>query len=187
MSTFQVKGVAFLAREAMVVAELGRPAWDGFLARFRSREPTFPTQILPVTLLTGDLFLRFNDQLAREAYPDLDRDAVYWQAGIRSAEFAFANQLRGLFQPGDAARFLAFTPRVYRTYFDSGELVATPDGPGAYLLRMTGTPQHPYFELAVMGFATGALRLLKAPRPEPGKLATFAQGHAEVLYRFFTA
>ena len=51
---------------------------------------------------------------------------------------------------------------------------------------MTGTPQHLYFELAVMGFATGALRILKAPRPEPEKLKSFSQGHDEVVYRYFT-
>jgi hypothetical protein len=183
---FQVKGIAYLARESMVAAEFGRPAWEAFIQRFRKQEPSFPAQVLPISLIPGDLFLRLNDQLIRDVYAGADPAAIYWQAGVKSAQFAFANQLRDLFRPGDAGRFLAFTPRVYRNYFDSGELVATPETPTTWLVRMTGTPRHLYFELAVMGFASGALGVLQAPHPEPERLKQFSRGDDEVLYRFRT-
>jgi hypothetical protein len=181
---FQVKGVAYLARQAMVTAERGAPAWEQFLARFRASEPDFPAQVFPVTLIPGDLFIRFNERITRELYPNELASAVYWQAGLKSAEFAFANQLRGLFQPGDYARFLAFTPRVFHNYFDSGELLSRAVGPTVWELRIIGTPRHPYFEYSVMGFGSGALRLLGAAHPEPERLQQFEKGFDEVVYHF---
>ena len=181
---FQVKGVAYLARQAMVTAERGAPAWEEFLARFRAAEPDFPAQIFPVSLIPGDLFIRLNERLTRELYRGEVASAVYWQVGLKSAEFAFANQLRGLFQPGDFARFMAFTPRVFHNYFDSGELLSRAVSPTVWELRITGTPRHPYFEYSVMGFASGALRWLGALHPEPERLRQFEKGSDEVRYQF---
>ncbi len=183
---FQVRGVAFLARQSMVVADRGQAAWDEFLARFRNADPTFPTQVFPVSLIPGEAFIRLNERLAQALYPKEIPSEHYWQVGVKSAEFAFAHQLRGLFAPGELARFLAFTPRVFRNYFDSGELAAQAVGPTTWELRITGTPRHPYFEYSVMGFGSGALRVLQAAHPEPERLKQFERGDDEVVYRFRT-
>src|SRR3954462_2949904 len=96
-----VKGMAYLGREAMVVDELGEPAWRAFLEGWRRSHPDFPTTVLRVTKLPSDLFLDLQETLVRELNAG-DREA-YGRDGSASGEYALTRgQLRGLFKPGEA-------------------------------------------------------------------------------------
>jgi hypothetical protein len=179
----QVKGVAFLARESFVIAEYGRDRWMEFMQREQAIDPLWVQPVLPVTRLPVQAFLDLNDRLAAHFFPG--QQDVFWKFGFTSAEFALTKgQLKGLFAPGDTRKFLAFTPQIFKGYYDDGALTSTPVSENAVDLRITGTPRHRYFEESVMGFGSGGLTWLQAPHPEPERLKSFLKGDAEVLYRF---
>jgi hypothetical protein len=181
----EVKGVAFLARQMMVVQERGEAAWRAFITEYAQQEPVFAQTVMPVTRLPVDAFVRFNEALVQRLYGGDNR--VYWQFGVKSAEYALGQgQLKSVFAPGDYRRFILFTPGIWKGYFTEGELQARPDANYAEL-RITGVPRpHLYFELSVMGFAAGGLTFLGAKNLRFEALKGFSKGHNEVLYRFYT-
>src|SRR4051812_10632361 len=108
-----VKGVAYLARQSLVVTERGQAAWNAFVEDFRRREPSFPEQVLPVTKIEVMVFLRFCDELNRVFYNG--KPETYWHFGLAAGKNALgAGQLKGLFQKGETKKFLMFTPQVYK-------------------------------------------------------------------------
>lgn len=181
----EVKGVAFLARQMMVVQEHGEPAWRAFIQEFAQREPVFAQTVMPVTRLPVDAFLRFNEALVDRFYGGDTR--IYWQFGAKSAEYALAQgQLKSVFTPGDYRRFVLFTPGIWKGYFTGGEMKARPEADYSEL-RITGLPRpHIYFEFSVMGFAAGGLTFLGAKKLRFEALRGISKGHKEILYRFYT-
>jgi hypothetical protein len=179
----EVKGVAFLARQAMAEATYGTEPWRRFLADFAKREPLFQQPVLPVTRLPVVAFLALNDALVRTFHGGDTR--AYWQFGEASGRYALTQgQLRGMFEPGEFRRFLQFTPFIWKGYFTEGELQVLP-GPAFTELRIVGVPHHHvYFEYAVMGFAKGGLEALGAKALQVQALQGFSRGDDEVRYRF---
>jgi hypothetical protein len=182
----EVKGVAFLARQMMVIQDRGEATWRGFIQEFARREPVFAQTVMPVSRLPADAFVRFNEALVERLYNGDVR--MYWEFGVRSAEYALGQgQLKALFAPGDFRRFLLFTPGIWKGYFTEGELRVKAEA-NATELHLIGVPQpHLYFELSVMGFAAGGLQLLGAKSLRHEVLKGFSKGNAEVLYRFYTS
>ncbi|QSQ22609.1 hypothetical protein JY651_47155 [Pyxidicoccus parkwayensis] len=179
----EVKGVAFLARQQMMVQSHGEAAWKGFLTEFAKQEPFFANPIMPVTRMPVDAFLRLNEELLARFYAG-NKDA-WWQFGVKSAEYALGQgQLRTMFSQGDLRRFLLFTPGIWKGYFTEGELSVHP-GQGYTDLSITHVPKpHVYFELSVMGFAHGGLSYLGARNLTRQVLKGYTKGDREVLYRF---
>ncbi|WNG19756.1 hypothetical protein [Cystobacter fuscus] len=178
-----VKGVAFLARQLQAEQTFGRERWLAFLAEQAKRDPVFAQPVMPVTRIPADAFLRLNDAMTQQFYAG-DAQA-YWKYGLKSAEYALRQgQLRSLFTPGDYRRFALFTPGIWKGYFTAGDLSAQIIGPQVEL-RITGVPQpHIYFELSVMGFASGGLTYLSGKEIPHEVLKGFSRGDAEVVYRF---
>ncbi len=177
-----VKGVAFLAREQMLIAAHGEPAWKGFLKDFAASEPTFPFPILPISRIPAEAFLRFNEALTRHFYAG--DQSLWWAYGEQSAQYALGKgQLKGLFKPGEITKFLLFTPAIWKGYFDAGELTCQVKGKVAEM-RITSPIQHVYFEYSVIGFARGGMKFLQAAHPEPEFVRGFSKGDDEVVYRF---
>jgi hypothetical protein len=178
-----VKGMAYLAREAMVIEDLGEPAWRAFLEGWRPSHPDFPTIVLPVTRIPSELFLDMQETLVKELYRG-DREA-YWRHGVRSGRFAMTRgNLRGLFKPGEAGearRLVLFTPQIWRGYFDDGELSATQAG-DVVQVAITGVPPHLYFEYTVLGFLHGGLQVLDPAAERPRRVKGFSAGDSTVLY-----
>ncbi|MFP2931426.1 hypothetical protein ACLESO_40825 [Pyxidicoccus sp. 3LG] len=179
----EVKGVAFLARQQMMVQSHGEAAWKGFIADFAKKEPFFAMPIMPVTRMPADAFLRLNEELLARFYGN-NKDA-WWQFGIKSAEYALGQgQLKTMFSQGDLRRFLLFTPGIWKGYFTEGDLNVTP-AQGHTDLSITNVPRpHVYFELSVMGFAYGGLTFLGAKNLKHQVLKSYSKGDKEVLYRF---
>lgn len=179
----EVKGVAFLARQLMVVQDHGEAAWKAFLTEFAATEPVFALPVMPVTRLSVEPFMRFNEALVLRFYGGDPK--AYWQFGVKSAEYALGRgQLRAMFAPGDYRRFLLFTPGIWKGYFTAGELQVRPETEFTEL-RIVNVPRpHIYFELSVMGFAAGGLQMLGATQLQHEVLKGFSRGHTEVLYRF---
>lgn len=180
----EVKGVAFLARQMMVIQDRGEAAWQQFLQEFAQREPLFAQTVMPVSRLPVEAFLRFNEALIHRLYGG--NTEAFWEFGIRSAEYALGQgQLKALFAAGDFRRFLLFTPGIWKGYFSEGELRVKAET-HASELHLVGVPQpHIYFELSVMGFAAGGLKMLGAKNLRHEVLKGFSKGHSEVLYRFY--
>ncbi|MBN1209739.1 MAG: hypothetical protein JXB05_33125 [Myxococcaceae bacterium] len=179
----EVKGVAFLARQMMVVQDRGEAAWRAFIKEFAEQEPVFAQTVMPVSRLPVDAFLRLNEALVERLYGGDSR--MYWEFGMRSAEYALGKgQLKALFAPGDFRRFLLFTPGIWKGYFTAGELRVKAEA-NATELHLVGVPRpHLYFEQSVMGFAAGGLTMLGAKNLRHEVLKGFSKGNVEVLYRF---
>ncbi|NVJ05474.1 hypothetical protein HUW63_09530 [Myxococcus sp. AM001] len=179
----EVKGVAFLARQQLMVQTHGEAAWKAFLTDFAKKEPFFSKPVMPVSRMPADAFLRLNDELLARFYNN-DQSA-WWRFGVKSAEYALGQgQLKAMFSQGDFRRFLLFTPGIWKGYFTEGDLNVQP-GQGHTDLHITHVPRpHPYFELSVMGFAAGGLTYLGAQNLEHQVLKGFTRNDNEVLYRF---
>lgn len=182
-----VKGVAFLARQALMEAQHGAEAWRTFLSDFARNEPVFAQPVMPISRLPARAFLALNDALLARFHAG--DPTAYWQFGEASAQYALTRgQLKGMFQKGEFRRFLQFTPSIWKGYFTEGELKVLPQSADTTDLRILGVPHpHVYFEYAVMGFAKAGLELLEPQVLEVEPLKGFARGDAEVLYRFRVA
>ena len=181
----EVKGVAFLARQTMIIQDRGEEAWKRFLQEFSQREPFFAQTVMPVSRMPVHAFLRFNEALIERLYDGDTR--MFWEFGVRSAEYALGpqGQLKSLFASGDFRRFLLFTPGIWKGYFTEGELRVKAEA-NATELHLVGVPHpHIYFENSVMGFAAGGLQMLGAKNLRHEVLKGFSTGHSEVLYRFY--
>lgn len=175
-----VRGIAYLARQATVVDEFGEARWRRFITEWGQKHPEFPTQVLPVSKLPVEPFLQMQDDLVEELYGG-DTQA-FWHIGVRSGQFALTQgQLKGLFKPSEIRRFVLFTPNIYRSYFDGGELTATPRG-DLVEIAITGTPPHIYFEYSILGFLQGGLQILDPKADPPRRVKGFSRGDDTVLY-----
>jgi hypothetical protein len=179
-----VKGIAYLAREAMMIAAHGEPKWKNFLADLAKQHPVFQQKPLPISKIPGAEFLALNDAITDRFYGGDPK--AYWAYGEQSGGFALTQgQLKGLFQPGEISKFLMFTPMIWKGYFDAGELAVTQTSPTAIEVRIHDVPiKHVYFEYSVIGFAQGALKALKAAHPIPERIRGFSNGDPDILYRF---
>ncbi|PTL83871.1 hypothetical protein [Vitiosangium sp. GDMCC 1.1324] len=179
----EVKGVAFLARQTQAEQTFGKERWRAFLAEQAKLDPIFAQPVLPVTRIPADAFLRLNDAMTRQFYAG-DPQA-YWQYGLKSAEYALGQgQLKPIFSKGDQRRFAMFTPGIWKGYFTVGEVTAQFQG-NVVELRIIGVPRpHIYFELSVMGFASGGLAYLSGQQIPHELIKGFSRGDQEVIYRF---
>lgn len=178
-----VKGVAYLAREAAMVEHLGAADWKGFVDGWRAKNPAFPNTVLPVSKIEAGVFLAFHDEMVRRFFDGDDR--AYWTFGEKSGQYALTQgQLKGLFKPGEARRFLNFTPNVYKSYFDGGRIEVSA-APEHVDIHISDAPPHVYFEYSVLGFAKGALEVLQAAQPTPERIRGISAGDSDVLYRFY--
>ncbi|MFZ5441217.1 MAG: hypothetical protein ACOZQL_14505 [Myxococcota bacterium] len=175
-----VKGNAWLARAAAMEKEFGAERWAAFVAT--QSAPFLKAQVLPISKIPVDDFLAVHDAMVEKLFGGDGRKA-YWHFGELSARWALTNQLRGLFAEHEGRRFLAFSPNIYKGYFDAGELVVENAPTHVDLLIRNVARHHVYFEFSIIGFAAGGLKALKVDA-EPTCLSGFSKGDAEVRYRF---
>ena len=178
-----VKGVAFLARQSLVVKQHGEAAWRAFLTDFARREPVFAQPVMPISRIPAPAFIAFNDALL--AHFEGGDPQAYWRYGEASGRYALVEgQLKGMFGPGEFRRFLQFSPAIWRGYFTAGELRVQLKDAETTDLHIVGVPHpHVYFEYAVMGFAKAGLELLSPKALQVERLGGFSQGDPEVHYR----
>lgn len=181
-----VRGVAFLARKALLVREHGEPTWRDFLSDYARRDPFFAEPVTAVTSIPAEKFLAFNDALvARFQGGDVQ---AYWRLGEQSAEWALTEgQNKNLFQPGEYRRFLFAGSAIYSSYFDQGAYKTT-TGAGYTDVTIRDVPiHHAYFELSVMGYLKRGLELLGAKGVRYERLSGFTRGDDFVHYRFWVS
>lgn len=176
-----VRGTGWLARHSAMEQEFGAARWAAFLERQRPHAPFLSTPVMQISRIPVEPFLRVHDALVDEFYQGDEK--AYWRFGETSAQWALANQLRGLFAPHEARRFLQFSPTIYKGYFDGGSLQTETTPTSVDLIIRGVEPRHVYFEYSIIGFAVGGLRVLEAPAT-PELISGFSKGDAEVRYRF---
>jgi hypothetical protein len=180
----EVKGVAFLARQVLMVQSHGEQAWRDFLKEYAKKDPLYAQPVMPVTRLPVDSFLRLNDAIVQRFYGGDQK--VYWQFGVKSAEYAMSQgQLRSMFSPGDVRRFMLFTPGIWKGYFTEGEMQVRPEERYTEVRLVNTLRPHVYFELSVMGFVAGGLAFLGTKNVQYEALKGFTKGNPDVLYRFY--
>lgn len=179
-----IRGAAFLGREALMIASIGAGRWRDYLDTYAQGEPFFRQPINDRTLMPAEIFIAFNEDLVQRFFGGDTR--AYWTFGERAAHYALAQgQLKGLFRPGDLQVFLEYTPNFHEAYFDAGRLQLDMVGENVAELSMFDFPiQHVYLEYSVMGFAEGGLKLVGARAPSPERVRGFSKGDKEVTYRF---
>jgi hypothetical protein len=178
-----VRGPAFLSRQAMVTLEFGLAAWREFFDGLSQREPFFQQPIQQVTNIPAETFLVFSDAVVQHFYRG-DPQSL-WRFGENGARWALAQgQTRTLFAPGEYRRFMLSAGALWATYYDQGRVVTT-SGPGLVEIRVVEVPlQHPHFELASMGYLQGGAVHLGARGLKHEVLKSFGRGDPEAHYRF---
>ena len=179
-----VIGAAFLARQSMTIAELGEPAWKAFIEKFSEREPFFKTKILAITQVPVEKFVALNDALIAEHFGNDPQ--VYWRFGLKSAEWSLTTgQNKGVFKPGEYARFLSYVPAIYASYYDFGKVTLHPAEKHTDIQIADVRIKHVYFEYSIMAYAVGGLKHLGATNLRYEAQKGFSRGDDVVLYRFW--
>lgn len=177
----KVKGNAWLARCEIMEKTFGAEVWADYLKEQAPAHPFLRTPVMPISRIEVDDFLGLHDKLVERFYAGDTQ--VYWRFGEASAEWALQHQLRGLFSTGEARRFLAFAPQIYKNYFDGGELLMESTPSYVDLVIHGVSRPHVYFEYSIIGFAHGGIRALQVD-VQPECLKGFSKGDDEVRYRF---
>jgi hypothetical protein len=179
-----VRGVAFLARRSMGIAEHGPAAWTGLMQKVTAKYPIFKQELSPISLIPAEDFIGFNELLIATFHGG-DRRA-YWTFGQQSAVWSLTQgPNKSLWKPGEYRRFMFSGSAVWASYFDAGAFKVV--GAKGYTdVTITEVPvPHPYFELAVMGYLAGGLAQLGAHGVRHEALRGFTLGHPDVHYRFW--
>ncbi|MFO0594699.1 MAG: hypothetical protein U0228_05330 [Myxococcaceae bacterium] len=174
-----VKGNAWLSRAAAMEKEFGAERWKQFVTTQKASFLQAP--VMPISRIDVDEFLSVNDAMVREFYAGDEK--AWWRFGEMSAQWALANQLRGLFAEHEGKRFLFFSPTIYKNYFDAGELVVESTPATVDLIIRNVGRTHVYFEYSIIGFAVGGLKVLKVEAAHEC-IKGFSKGDDEVRYRF---
>lgn len=179
-----VRGVAFLSRQSMTIAEHGEPAWRTFMQGVTAQDPFFKQSVLPITSIPAEKFIAFNDALIAEFHGG-DVQA-YWKFGEKSAAWALTQgQAKGFFKPGEYRRFLMSGSAIWSTYFDAGSFKVVPGKGFTDVLVLDVPLPHVYFEYSVLGYLKGGVELLGAHGVRHEALRGFAKGDPDVHYRFW--
>ena len=178
----EVKGTAFVARRAYLIATFGEDAWSEFFDSWLGANPDFEPDIIPVSVLPVRDFLRFNEEVIEHFY---DGDVrTHWRLGEASAEWALREgPYKSFFQSNNTADFLRTAPSLWKAYYSAGSFSA--ELAGTIVDAFIEVPEHHiHFELNVMGYLHRALELTGAEVLGYDAIEGFTKGDARVHYRF---
>lgn len=179
-----VKGTAFVARRAFLVAAFGEDAWREFFEAWLEANPEFPADVIPVSVLRVEDFLRFNEAVVDRFY---EGDAsTHWRFGEASAEWALREgPYKSFFQSHNTVDFLRTTPSLWKAYYSEGSFRAEFDPASSMVDAYIEVPiPHLHFELNVMGYLHRGLQLTGAMVVGYEAVKGFSKGDESIHYRF---
>ena len=184
-----VKGTAFVARRAYLVGAFGREAFDAFFDPWRAAEPDFALEILPISTIPVQAFLRFADAVVDHFF---DGDAEsHWTLGRASAEWALREgPYKAFFRTQNYVDFLRTAPTLWKAYYSEGRFEASFDEATRTVDARIELPvqhKHLHFERNVMGYLRGALELIGATVETTVAVESYERGDDRVHYRFVLA
>jgi hypothetical protein len=180
----EVKGVAFIARRALVERLHGLEVFDGIVREVAKKDAVFRTPILATTRIPFDAFLRLNQALVDKLYAGEPK--ANFKLGELSAEWAFNGPYKHIVTDKNVDEFAASAPNLYRNYFDEGEAKATRDGDEIHL-ELLGIPapcRCHYIEYGIMGYFRRGLEMVTGATPKMTALQGFSKGDPIVHYAF---
>lgn len=180
----EVKGTAFVARRAFLIAAFGEDAWRELFDAWLRENPDFPEEVIPVSVIRVEDFLRFNDAVVNHFY---DGDVrAHWRFGEASAEWALSEgPYKSFFQSHNTVDFLRTTPSLWKAYYSEGSFRAEFDPASSLVDAWIEVPvPHVHFELNVMGYLHRALELTGAKVVAHEALRGFSKGDESIHYRF---
>lgn len=181
-----VKGTAFIARRAYLVATHGQDAFDAFAEAWGKGDPEFEADVLPTTTIPSAVFLRFNDAVIEHFYEG--NVSMHWEFGRASAEWALRQgPYKAFFKSKRIEDFLRTASSLWRAYYSEGTFEAKLD-PATNVVHATievpAPDAHVHFELNVMGYLHRALELTGAVVTSYQALEGFSRGDDSVHYAF---
>ena len=182
MTTMKVKGSTLLSRRAMFSERIGPAIYDAFVDDFAGKHPRFPQPILASTLVPVDVFLQFNDEMARRFF-DGDPKRFWQKIGELSADF-FSKQGPYVenFYRGDYMRFWSMLPMIWKTLYSEGEARVRSEG-DTLDIEIDCPVAHVYFELSTLAFVRRGLEMKAGRRVEMRRISGFERGKT-VHYQF---
>lgn len=156
----QVKGSFFVARRLLITERFGPQAWDELVDDMARVDPVFARPILITTLLSGDQYIRFQEEICRRFFGG-DENA-YWTIGEAAAQWALTVGPYAQVARDGYVGLVSRLPLVWSMYFTEGNAEATTLS-DRLRVRITGnTLPHISVELGVMGFVARALTFVGA-------------------------
>jgi hypothetical protein len=181
----EVKGVAYLARRSMLVAEFGEQRFRDIVDAVAKKHPVFGTPILATSAIDIRAFLDFNDAIVTALYRGDTKS--FWAFGEKSADWALTQgPYKHLLASKSVSEFADSATRIYRNYFNEG--TATSEvAPGRVDLTLTGVPpayRHVYFEYSIFGYFKRGLELVGARELRLERIKGFSKGDPIVHYLY---
>jgi len=179
-----VKGVAFIARRALVEKLHGLEKFDAIVREVAETDEVFRTPILATTRLPFASFQRMNQALIDQLYAGDQR--ANFKLGELSAEWAFSGPYKHIVANKNVDEFSASAPILYRNYFDEGEAKASHIGREIHL-ELLGIPASchcHYIEYGIMGYFRRGLEMVTGHAPKMTLLQGFSKGDPLVHYSF---
>jgi hypothetical protein len=182
----EVKGIAFIARQKLVVAKIGEKKFKELMNELSEKDPYFKNydSILPTSSIPVDKFLFFNDVILEKYYGN--NPQIYWMMGEKSAEYALVDgPFKILIMEKDIKRVLTESiPIIWKMYYTEGNLDIKYET-GIFNVSVLNLPiNHYYFEYVVMGYCNKILELCGAKSITYDKVKTIDKGDKEINYVF---
>jgi hypothetical protein len=181
----EVKGTAYLARKAMLVAEFGEQRFRDLVDSVAKKHPVFNTPILATSAIDIRAFLDFNDAIVSTFYHGDTRS--FWTFGEKSADWALTQgPYKHLLTSKSVTEFGDSATRIYRNYFNEGT-ASSEVAAGRVDLTLTGVPagcRHVYFEYSIFGYFKRGLELVGAKDLKLERIKGFSKGDPIVHYRY---
>ncbi len=182
--TTEVKGAVILARRAFVREEFGDEAWQQVLTAL----PESERQQLDGFILTATWYpFSLNERLDAAIVEQLGGGdkAIFESIGAWSAKKNLAGPHRTFLTPGDPARFMTMTDRIYDFYYSTGHREFEPTGPNDGVMTTHGAETFSETDcLTVIGWYKEALKMCGATAVEIEETACRARGDEFCRYRF---
>ena len=180
--TTKVKGAVILARHAFVREEFGEEAWQRVLDSLEEAD----RELLGGPVLTSIWYpFDVNAHLDEAIVKVLGggRKEIFERIGARSARENLSGPHKAFLTPGDPARFMGSSGRIYDFYYDTGHREYEATGPASGI--MTTSEADTFSEtdcLTVIGWYRKALEMCGATTVEIEEEACRARGDEVCRY-----
>ena len=179
----KIKGTAFLGRKVYLIKAFGPETWENILNEAAEEIPFFKREVLPITLIEADDFLKFNDFVVAKLYQG-DK-SVYWTFGDESAKWALTEgPLKAFVSSKKIEMFIGTVPHMWKSYYTEGEASVREVEKNQFDVQISGVEtRHIYYEYTTYGFLRTGLLLAGASDVKLDCVRGFSRGDTDALYR----
>ena len=179
----KIRGTAFLGRKVFIIQSFGQDVWDRLIADIVQQQSFFQRDIMPITLIEEDEFLKFNDYVVGKLYGG-DKN-IYWTFGEESAKWALQEgPLKAFMASKKIENFIGTVPHMWKSYYTEGHAEVRSNEKNIFELEIGGVElRHVYYEYTTFGFLKSGLILAGASQVGLDCLRGFSKGDNDIFYR----